>query len=106
MFRRKPTWPRAATDPRKKIRSPGSPEPASRHVGPLVQASRLRFHRIWLVVQNHAQQRAVDLDMAIVGDEPQVAKLVHEMADARARGADHFGERLLADLGDDRLRPA
>jgi hypothetical protein len=34
----------------------------------------------------------------------QPAKLVHELIDARARRADNLGERLLADLGEDRLR--
>src|SRR5438094_10890 len=44
--------------------------------------------------------------MAVVGDEPQLAELVHEMADSRASGADDLRQRLLADLRNHRLRLA
>ena len=55
--------------------------------------------------------RAADVDQragdaatpAVVGDKRQLAKFVHEKADARARHADHLGEALLADLGDHRF---
>ena len=43
------------------------------------------------------------MDPAVVVDEPELAKLVHEEAHPRAGRADHLGERLLADFGDDRL---
>src|SRR3982074_1754926 len=56
--------------------------------------------------QNDAQQRAMDLKVAVVADETHLTKLVHEMTDARSGGADHFGERLLADLRCHGLRPA
>ena len=35
-----------------------------------------------LLVQDHVQQRTVDLDVAVVGDKAQLPKLVHEKADA------------------------
>src|SRR3981081_2080819 len=57
-----------------------------------------------LVAQDHVQQRAVNFQVAaVVVDEAEPSKLVHEKADARARGADHLRKRLLADLCDDRL---
>jgi hypothetical protein len=59
-----------------------------------------------LVVQNDAQQRAVDLKMPVVVDEAHVTKFVHEMANPRSGRPDHFGECLLADLGNYRLWPA
>jgi hypothetical protein len=36
----------------------------------------------WLLVQNHAQQRAMDFEIAIVLNETQVAKLVHKLIHA------------------------
>ena len=36
--------------------------------------------------------------MTIVGDEPQLAKLVHEMADSGSGGADHLRQRFLTDV--------
>ena len=41
--------------------------------------------------------------MAVVVNQAQFSKFVHKKAHAGARRANHFGERLLADLGDDRL---
>jgi hypothetical protein len=52
-----------------------------------------------LVAQNDAQQRAVDLQLAIVFDEAQFPEFVYEETDARPGRADHLRERLLADLG-------
>ena len=40
----------------------------------------------------------------VVIDETQASKLVHERTDARASRANHLGEHLLADLGDNGLR--
>ena len=37
-------------------------------------------------------------DAAVIIDETQPAKFVHEMIDARQRRTDHLGERLLADF--------
>src|SRR4249920_1323672 len=61
---------------------------------------------LWLVVQNHVQQGIMHFQCPVVFDEAQFAKLVHEEADARSGGADHLGERFLAELSHDRLRPA
>jgi hypothetical protein len=57
-------------------------------------------------VENHVQQGAVDFDVAVVVNETQFAKLVHEMTYARACRTDHLGQRLLADFRYDWLRPA
>src|SRR5436190_5346893 len=51
-----------------------------------------------LVVENYAEQRGVDLEIAVVVDEPEISELVHEEIDARARRPDHFGKGLLRDL--------
>ena len=59
-----------------------------------------------LIVQNDVQQRAVDFHMAVVINEAQLSKFVHEMIHAGPRGADHLRERLLADLRNDRLGSA
>jgi hypothetical protein len=59
-----------------------------------------------LIVQNDAQQRAADFQLAIVIDEAQLPKFVHEMARTRPRGADHLRERLMTDLRNDRLGSA
>src|SRR5437879_13393441 len=58
-----------------------------------------------LLVQDDAQQRAVDFDAAVVINEAQSSELVHKETHAGARGADHPCERLLAYLREDRLRP-
>ena len=57
-----------------------------------------------LIVQNHVQRGAVHVQAAIVFNEAQPPKLIHEKPDARPSGADHLCERLLVDLGDDGLR--
>ena len=41
--------------------------------------------------------------MAVVADQSQLSKLVHEMADPRSGGADHFGQCFLADIRADPL---
>src|ERR1035438_6342994 len=57
-----------------------------------------------LIVKNHIQKRLMYLDAAVVFDEAVLPKLVHEVTDAGARGANHLGERLLADVRNQRLR--
>jgi hypothetical protein len=57
-------------------------------------------------VQNHAQQRTVHPQFAVVLDETQFPEFVHKEAHARAGGPDHLRKRLLADLGRDQLWPA
>jgi hypothetical protein len=41
-----------------------------------------------LLAQDHVQQGTVDLDIAVVINEAQSPKFVHEEADARSRRAD------------------
>jgi hypothetical protein len=45
----------------------------------------------------------VDFDLAIVSNQAQFSKFVHEKAYAGARRTNHLRERFLADLGDDWL---
>src|SRR6476620_3631415 len=59
-----------------------------------------------LIVQNNAQQRAVDFHGAVVINEAQFPKLVHEMAHTGARRANHLREGLLADLRNEGLGSA
>src|SRR4030088_3571855 len=61
-------------------------------------ASWPRLHAARLFGQNDAQQRAMDLKVAVVADETHLTKLVHEMTDARSGRADPFGGRFLAGL--------
>jgi hypothetical protein len=56
-----------------------------------------------LIVQHDAQQRAVDFHGAVVLDEAQFSKFVHELADTGSRRSDHLRERLLTDFRNDRL---
>src|SRR6188472_1287023 len=55
--------------------------------------------RTALIAENDGQERAVDVQAAVVVDEAHLAEAVHEVADPRPRGADHGGEGLLAHLG-------
>ena len=43
----------------------------------------------------------MDLEFAVVTDEPKLAEFIHEEAHSRPGCPDHFCERFLADLGDD-----
>ena len=54
-------------------------------------------------MQDDIEQRAVNVHAAVVLDEAQLAKFVHEEADTRPRGAHHFCQRFLADVGNHRL---
>src|ERR1035441_5619382 len=56
-----------------------------------------------LIVKNHIQKRLMHPDAAVVFDKAVRSKLVHEVAYTGARGADHLGERLLADRRDERF---
>ena len=63
-----------------------------------------------LVVQNDAEQRTVNLQSAFratrVINKPQLSEAVHEKADPRTNGSDHFSQTLLTDFWDDNLRHA
>src|ERR1700691_614259 len=67
-----------------------------------LESDRAGLTRTVLIVQNHVEQRAVDLQStfgaASVVDKTQLSETVHEEADARTGGADHFCQRLLAHL--------
>jgi hypothetical protein len=47
------------------------------------------YFQLWLIMQDRAQQRIVNLDVAVVIDESKFAKLVHKKADTGSGGADH-----------------
>src|SRR3989442_3194943 len=57
------------------------------------------------IAEDDVEQRAVDLQPAVILDEAQLPELVHEEADARAGRADHLRQRFLADLRHDGFRP-
>lgn len=57
-------------------------------------------------MQNRTQQRIVDLNVPIIADEAQPAKLVHEIADPGSGGPDHLSQCFLTDARADRLRAA
>ena len=57
-------------------------------------------------MQNRTQQRIVYLDMPVIADEAQLAKLVHEIADAGSCGPDHLSQCFLTNVRGDRLRAA
>ena len=60
---------------------------------------------LWLIVENYVQQGTVDFNVAVVINETQFPKLVHEKTHARACRADHFRQCLLAYFRNDRLGP-
>ena len=55
-------------------------------------------------MQHGVQQRIVNVNLAVVADEPQFSKLVHEMTDARAGCPDHLCQGFLTDFNIDWLR--
>jgi len=56
-----------------------------------------------LVVKYDIQQRPVNFYGAVVFDKALFPELVHEEADPRTSGADHFRQQFLSDLGDHHL---
>jgi len=50
------------------------------------------------VVQNDVEKRLVNPDAAVVFNKAEFTKTIHEEADARPGGADHFGQSFLCDL--------
>src|SRR5580704_474067 len=61
--------------------------------------SNLRF-----VPQHGVQKRTMNLDFSVVIDKAPFSKFVHEEADSRSSGADHFRQRSLAEGHRDRHR--
>ena len=53
-----------------------------------------------LIEENHIEQGLVHLDAAVITDQAESAKAIHEEADARARGSDHLGQGFLRNGGD------
>ena len=49
-------------------------------------------------MENDIEQRLVDPDAAVVFDKAELAKSIHEEADAGPGGANHFRQRFLRDL--------
>src|ERR1700758_160424 len=76
----------------------GAPKPATRGLASVVP------HYLRFVIQDCVQERIMNLNLAVIGNEAELAKLVHKKADTGARGSDHFCQGLLADMGRDRLR--
>src|SRR5271157_1171510 len=62
-----------------------------------------KVHTPVSVVQDDIQQRAVNVQSAVIVDEAQLAEPVHEEVDSGARGANDLGQHLLADFGNHRL---
>src|ERR1700676_4676212 len=58
------------------------------------------------IVQHHAEEGIVDVDLAVVLDEAQFPEFVHEKINARARRANHLREHLLRYFGEHLLRLA
>ena len=50
-----------------------------------------------LIEQDHVEQRLMYLDAAVVTDKAELAKAIHEKADARPRGANHLRQGFLRD---------
>ena len=55
-------------------------------------------------MQNHIEQRLVNPDAAVVLNKAELAKAIHEEADAGPGGADHFRQGFLRDLRNQRFR--
>ncbi len=49
-------------------------------------------------MDDDVEKRAVNLEAAIVFDEPELSELVHEKVDAGARSSDAGGENLLINV--------
>ncbi len=56
-----------------------------------------------LIVQNYAQEAAVDGQRTAAGviDKAKLPELIHEMTDPRSRGANHLGQVFLIVAGKD-----
>ena len=59
-----------------------------------------------LIVKNYVEKGLVDVDAAVVIDKAELAKAIHEEADAGSSRSNHVGKRLLRDLWDFHQRRA
>src|ERR1035437_8570783 len=57
-----------------------------------------------LIVQNHVEQSLMRPNAAVVINKAELAETIHEVVDARSRGADHFRETFLRYLGNQLFR--
>ena len=56
------------------------------------------------VVQNHVEQRPVNPNATVIFDKAEIAKSVHKETHTRSGGSDHFRQRFLRDLRNQRFR--
>jgi len=70
-------------------------DPGSEHC---LQFCGRRPLRIDSIVQNHVEQRLMNLNAAVVCNKAELAKAVHEKADAGPGCADHLRQGFLRDL--------
>jgi hypothetical protein len=67
-------------------------------------AQQIKKGNSGLLVQDDVQERTVDLNPAVVVNEPQFSEFIHEHIDAGTRGSDHLREQLLGYFGKHFLR--
>ena len=56
------------------------------------------------VVQNDVEQRLMNPDASVIFNKTELAKSIHEEADAGPRGPNHVRQRFLRDLRNQRFR--
>src|SRR5579863_5151712 len=57
-----------------------------------------------LIVENDVEERAMDVEAAVVLDKAQLSEFVHKVTHPGAGGANHSGQSFLAELRDQGLR--
>jgi len=72
--------------------------------GHSVPSRSRRLLRIDSVVQNDVEQRLMNPDAAVVFNKAEVAKAIHEEADAGPGSSNHFCQGFLRDLWNQRFR--
>ena len=70
---------------------------------PYLPSARV-YPTVNLVMQDHIEEGAVYVQFTVVLNKAELPKLIEKETDARARGADHFGQRFLTDLCNGRFR--
>src|ERR1017187_10244555 len=71
------------------------------HRGPFYSAIDTGFLLGEMIVQNHIDQRPMDLNATVVFDKAEFAKAIHEEADTGTSGPDHLCQSLLRDGRDE-----